>query len=89
MTSGCGATFPNRGGPGCGELYQDGLQARTLALVGYGLTAAFAITAAILLLTDGGGSGGGNGNGSVAAAPRVVACAPDSTLRGVACAVHF
>jgi hypothetical protein len=45
---GCGADEANRGAPGCKGLYDSGTRARTLAIVGYGVAAAGAATAAIL-----------------------------------------
>ena len=77
--SACGAALPNRGGPGCQQLYDDGRQARTLAFVGYGLGAAFGATAVVLLLT-----GGGDDD-----EPRKVACAPTATISGFGCAIRF
>lgn len=77
--TGCGASRMNRGDPGCEQIYDDGQRARLLAFVGYGLAGAFAATALVLYLTDG-GSG---------AEPAKVACAPTSRASGVVCALRF
>lgn len=75
----CGTTFPEKGGAGCSRLYDDGQQARTLAFIGYGLTAGFAATATVLYLTAPDRRG----------QPRQVACAPFVTTAGLACGLRF
>lgn len=77
--TGCGTSFVDKGAVGCKSLYDDGQQARTLAFVGYGLSAAFAATTIILLVTDPGPEAG----------PRTVACVPTAGTPGVGCAFRF
>ena len=75
----CGTTFPDKGGTGCQQLYDDGQSAKLRAFVGYGLGAAFAATAAILYFTD----------PSHGTEPPRVACAPTAGTTGVGCAFRF
>lgn len=75
----CGTTFPDKGGPGCQSLYDDGQSAKLRAFVGYGLSAAFAATAIVLYVTD----------PSHGAEPPRVACAPSLGTTGVGCAYRF
>jgi len=74
-----GTTFPNKGGPGCQSLYDDGQSAKLRAFVGYGLGAAFAATALVLYFTDPSHDG----------EPARVACAPALGTTGVGCALRF
>lgn len=77
--TGCGSGLAMRGDPGCKPIYDDGQRARLLAFVGYGLAGAFAATALVLYLTDGGAG----------SEPGKVACAPALMASGLACALTF
>ena len=77
--SNCGGSLPDKGSPGCKQLYQDGQNARLLAFVGYGAGATFAAAALILYLTD---------SPAVSDARRV-ACATTLVTPGLACALRF
>lgn len=77
-TAGCGTTFADKGGAACQALYDDGQSAKLRAFVGYGLGAAFAVTAVVLYFTD----------PSRGAEPARVACAPTGAT-GVGCAMRF
>jgi hypothetical protein len=68
-----------QGSQACKQLQDDGERARVLAFVGYGLGAAFAITALVLYLTDSGR----------APEPSKVACGPATLGTGVGCALRF
>lgn len=48
----CGADDPNRGGPGCSDLYDSALKARNVAIVGYVVGVLAGAGAAVLYLTD-------------------------------------
>jgi hypothetical protein len=50
--AGCDPAAPSRGGSACQQLYDDGQRAKTIAFVGYGLSAGLAATAAILYFTQ-------------------------------------
>ncbi|HMF41065.1 MAG TPA: PEGA domain-containing protein [Polyangia bacterium] len=50
----CGERDPMRGGPGCQSLYDEAVQARTLAIIGVATGAALAVTSGVLWLVDGG-----------------------------------
>ena len=78
-TAGCGTTFPDKGGPMCQSIYDDGQSAKLRAFVGYGLGAAFAATAIVLYFTD----------PSRDAEPPRVACAPALGSTGLGCALRF
>ena len=86
--SGCGSTFPDRGGAGCQELFDGGSRARLLAFVAYGAGAALGATALILFLTDSGrGSQPDQGTGKAAG---TLACAPiPMTTAALGCALRF
>ena len=75
----CDPDLVTKGGTACLNLYDDGKHAKTMALVGYGLTGAFAVTAAILFLTDSGSS----------KPQQNMACAPFAAGTGIACAARF
>lgn len=75
----CDGALTDRGGGDCQSLFDDGHRARTLAIVGYAASAAFAGMAAFLYLTsDADSSGPGN-----------LACAPSVLTPGAACALRF
>jgi tetratricopeptide (TPR) repeat protein len=48
----CGADDPNRGGPGCSDLYDGAAKARNLAIVGYVVGVLAGAGAAVLYLTE-------------------------------------
>jgi hypothetical protein len=48
----CGADDPNRGGPGCSDLYDSAMKARNVAIVGYVVGVLAGAGAAVLYLTD-------------------------------------
>jgi tetratricopeptide (TPR) repeat protein len=48
----CGADDPNRGGPGCSDLYDSAVKARNVAIVGYVVGVLAGAGAAVLYLTD-------------------------------------
>ncbi|MEP6653322.1 MAG: PEGA domain-containing protein [Myxococcales bacterium] len=75
----CDRDLATKGGTACLSLYDDGQHAKTLMLVGYSLTGAFALTAAILFLTDSGSS----------KPQQNMACAPFAVGTGISCAARF
>jgi len=77
----CNAMLAARGAAGCQSTYDAGQSAKRLALVGYGLGAGFAVTAAILFLTapEPGGHDGAS----------AMACAVGDLRAGVSCSFRF
>jgi hypothetical protein len=82
-TVGCDPAAPARGGGVCQQLYDDGQRAKTIAFVGYGLSAGLAATAAILYFTQ----------PAHQPAKTAMACAsgpaPGGSAVGITCAWHF
>src|SRR6185436_13886240 len=77
--SDCGEDMPGRGAAGCKALYDDSRSAATLAIIGYAITGALGIGAAVLLLT---------GNDTESSTTRV-ACAPGWGPSLVGCRLTF
>ena len=75
----CDNLLPQKGGSGCQGLYDAGQRARTIAFVGYGVTAGLVATATVLFLTDPGRRG----------EPQSVACAPLGATAGLGCWFRF
>jgi hypothetical protein len=78
-TMGCDRALPQRGGAACEPLFDDGQRARTLAFVGYGLTAGLVATAAIVHLTA----------QKPAAEPAKLACTVAAPAPGIICGLRF
>ena len=77
----CGESDPGRGAAGCQKIYDDGVRAWKLSLVGYGLTGVLGATALYLFLTA------DRGEGAVAHAQRrELRCLPSVGLAGIASA---
>jgi hypothetical protein len=81
---GCDPAAPARGGGGCQQLYDDGQRAKTIAFVGYGLSAGLAATAAILYFTRPERRPASTGTMACASGP-----APGGGAVGVSCAWRF
>ena len=79
----CDLNLANHGSPACHSLYTDGLDARTLMVVGYGLAGAFAATALVLYLVTPSPS-------TAASAGQVsLACSLNPTGVGLSCGGRF
>ena len=80
----CGADDPQRGGPGCADLYQKMQSARTLAIVGYAVGAGLAVGSVVLFSVS-----SPSPSPSSTAGRRMIACAPSWPAVGATCQLSF
>jgi hypothetical protein len=80
-TWGCGEEKPNRGGPQCAKLYNDGSSQRTLQYVGFAVGGTLAVASALLFFLA--------PSDAPATETARVACLPSLSTPGLTCAARF